>query len=139
MQCARYDRRIESCAQKVLLTCEVPVHVHGVRRPALSDDRCDFGFLLRIHEHQRFAAETVEVLLEYAAGEQRGHPRIERVSTLQQDSERPAVSAVTCEHPLKGHHCGRNVIMWLILPAPRWRSEKALRDQGGTNSVCAND
>ena len=107
MQCAGHDGRIEPFALEVLLTRQVPVHVHGVRRPALSDDRCDFGFLLRIHEHQRFAAETVEVLLDYAASEERGHSRIERVPTLQQDSERHSGrQRVTCGHAAgRPHHC----------------------------------
>ncbi len=85
---ARHDRGIEALALQVFLTREVPVHVDRVRRPALSDDRCDLAFLLRIDEHQRLAAEAVEVLLEHAAGEQRGDAGVEGVAALQQDAER---------------------------------------------------
>ena len=39
-------------------------------RPALADDRRDLAFLFGIDEHQRFAAQTVEVLLEHAADDE---------------------------------------------------------------------
>ncbi len=84
---ARHHGGIEAVALQRLSARQVPVDVHRVRRPALADDRGDLGVFLRVHQHQRFAAETVEILLEHAAGEQRGHAGVERIAALQQDAE----------------------------------------------------
>ena len=50
-----------------------------------------FAFFFRIHEHQRLAAEAVEILLEDAAGEKRRDARVERVAAFQQDARSAAV------------------------------------------------
>ena len=80
----------------------------ALRRPALADDRHDLAFLLRVDQHQRFAAEAVEVLLEHAAGEQRGHAGIERVPALQQDAKRRCGrERMTGRHAAGRPHHGR--------------------------------
>jgi len=56
-------------------------------RPTLADDRNDFAAALRIHEHQRFAAQAVEVLFDDAADQQRRDPGIESVAAAHEDLE----------------------------------------------------
>ena len=88
VQRARNDGGIEPLALQRLVARQVPIDVDRLRRPALADDRGDLVFFLRIDEHERLAAEAVEILLEHAADEQRRDAGIERVAALQQDAER---------------------------------------------------
>ncbi len=88
MQRPRNHGGIEPGALERLAARQVPVHVHGLGRPALADNRRDFLLAHRIDEHQGFAAEAVEVLLDHAADEERGHARVERVAALVEDFER---------------------------------------------------
>lgn len=58
------------------------------RCPPLADDRRDLAFVLWVDEHERLAAEAVEILLEHAADEQRSKTGIERVAASEQHAER---------------------------------------------------
>ena len=87
MQRARHHGGIEARAVERLLARQVPVDVDRLRRPALADNRRHLVFFLRIDEHERLAAEAVEVLLEHAAGDERRDAGVKRVAALQQDAE----------------------------------------------------
>ena len=58
-----HHRGVEPRALKRLAAGEEPVDVDRFRRPSLAHDRRDLRFLLRIDEHQRLAAQAVEILL----------------------------------------------------------------------------
>ena len=87
VQRAWHDRRIESCTIEVLLARQIPIDIHRLRGPTLTDDRSDLVLLARIDQHQAFTAEAVQVLLEHAAGKHRRHSGIERIAALQQNPE----------------------------------------------------
>ncbi len=104
MQRAGNHGGIETGAVQVLVARQVPVDIDGLRRPALADDRGDLVFLLWIHEHERLAAEAVEVLLEHAAGDERRHAGIKGVAALQENAERGRGG----ERVTGGHATGRS-------------------------------
>ena len=104
VQRAGHHGGIEPRAVERLLARQVPVDVDRLRRPALADDRGDLVFFLRIDEHERFAAEAVEILLEDAAGDERRDAGVERVAALQQDAERGRGR----ERMTGGHATGRS-------------------------------
>ena len=87
MERAGHDGRIQPLALQILSAREIPIHVHRVWRPPLSNDRDDPGLLLRVDEHQRFASQAVKVLFENAAREERRHAGIESIPALQQNAE----------------------------------------------------
>ena len=104
MQRAGHHGGIETGAVQRLVARQVPVDIDRLRRPALADDRGDLVFFLGIDEHERLAAEAVEVLLEHAAGDQRRHAGIKGVAALQQDAERGRGG----ERVTGGHATGRS-------------------------------
>ena len=104
VQRARHDRGIEAGAIERFLAGRVPVDVDRFRRPALSDNRGDLVFLLGVDEHERFAAEAIEVLLEDTAGHERCDAGVKRVAAFQQDAE----GGSGRERMTGGHATGRS-------------------------------
>jgi hypothetical protein len=78
---------VEAVPGKRLIAREVPIDIHGVRGPALAHDGSNFPFLAGVDQHQSFAAEAVEILLQNTARQQRGYTGIEGIATLQQNAE----------------------------------------------------
>jgi hypothetical protein len=70
VQRAGGDCRVEPLAGQRLVARQIPVDVDGLRRPSLADHRGDLALAHRIHQHQCFAAEAVEVLFDDAADEE---------------------------------------------------------------------
>ena len=87
MQRARDDRRIEPLAVKRLRVLRIPVDGGMLRRPALSHHRHHLAGGARIDQHQRLAAEAVEILLDHAADQQRRDTGIESIAAACQDFE----------------------------------------------------
>ena len=71
----------------VLPRAPIPVDGGALGRPALSDHRDDLAGAARIDQHQRLAAEAVEILLDHAADQQRRDAGIERIAAARQDFE----------------------------------------------------
>ncbi len=99
---------VEPASFECLVARDVPVYVNGARRPSLADHRGDLAFGFRIHQHQRFAAQAVEILLDDAAHQQRGHAGIECIAALEQDAKRHrSGERVSGRDATRGAHHGR--------------------------------
>jgi len=85
---ARDDGRIEALAIQRLVARRVPVDGRARRRPALPHHRGHLAVMAWIDEHEGFAAQAVEVLLDNAADEQRRDAGIERIAAAREDLER---------------------------------------------------
>ncbi len=88
MQRARNHRGIEALAVEGLAPRRVPVDGGALGRPALSDHRDDLAGAARIDQHQSFAAQAVEILLDHAADQQRRDAGIERIAAARENLER---------------------------------------------------
>lgn len=81
-------RRIEPVAFQRLILRRVPVDGGPLGRPPLASDGRDLAFALRINQREALATETIQVLLDHAAGEHRGDSGVEGVSAAREDLER---------------------------------------------------
>jgi hypothetical protein len=100
---ARNHRGVEAVPGKRLIAGEVPIDIDGVRRPALAHDGSNFPFLAGVDQHQSFATEAIEILLQNTARQQRGHPCIEGIAAFQQNAE----GYGRCERMAGGYAAGR--------------------------------
>ena len=87
MERPRHDGGVETLAEEVAIARLVPLDARTLRGPALGDDGGDLALGDRVDEDQRLSPQPVEVLLDDAADEQRGHARVERVAALEENLE----------------------------------------------------
>jgi hypothetical protein len=79
---ARHDGWIEPGAGQVFTARRVPVDRGAPRRPALPHHRDHLAGTPGIHQHQRFAAEAVEILFHHTAGQKGRDAGVECVAPL---------------------------------------------------------
>src|SRR5690349_25093850 len=87
MQGAGNDRRVEPRAIEGFAVRLVPIDSRSLRRPTLTHDGDDLTGASRIHKHEGFTAEAIEVLLDYTAGQQGRNARVEGVTSAREDLE----------------------------------------------------